>query len=35
MSAKRIVAIVIGAFLVLIGLAVMVPGAVLLGAYGT
>jgi hypothetical protein len=35
MSAKRIVAIVIGAFLVLIGLAMMVPGVVLLGAYGT
>jgi hypothetical protein len=35
MRPRKIVAIVIGAFLLLIGLALLVPGAVLLGVYGT
>jgi hypothetical protein len=35
MSTKRIVAIVIGSLLVLIGLALLVPGVAVLGVYGT
>ncbi len=35
MRPRKIVAIVVGAFLVLIGLALLVPRAVLLGAHST